>query len=278
MTYLKTRGIPVQRGCTLVQIPRSSYYFEPHGRDDTTLAKRLHEIAEKHDSYGAEKAYKEIRRSGEVVNIKRVERVWREEGLTRPRRRKKRRSGPKQDIAMKACYPGHVWTYDFMFDRLENGRRLKALTVIDEYTRECHTIAMSHGMKHTGVIERLDRLMNLHGAPDFLRSDNGSEFIAEKVRLWLEERKVRTIYIDPGKPWQNGFGESFNSRVRGEFLNKELFFTLHEAQVKADIWRRYYNTERIHGSIGDRPPSEYRKAWEESHRDLPPRRSTCTED
>jgi len=156
----------------------------------------------------------------------------------------------------RAEYRGHVWTYDFLFDRSEKGQLLKMLTVLDEYTRECHAIRVGLGLDSEAVIETLSELFGLHRAPRYLRSDNGGEFIAHKLREWLAEHGTETIHIEPGHPWENGYAESFNGKFRDECLNEEVFWNERHAQVIVERWRTHYNEERPHSSLGYRTPSE----------------------
>ena len=196
------------------------------------------------------------------VNLKRVYRLWKKLGLTlskRPSRKRVRRGGP---VPLKALYPRHVFTYDFMQDQTADGRRLKILTVVDEFTRESIAIRVERRMPAAIVIEVLREAFRRYGAPEFLRSDNGPEFIAEAVQSWLVSQGTKTHYIDPASPWQNAFGESFNDKLRQECLNLEVFETLEEAKVVIARWRRAYNGERPHSSLGYRTPKEFRAAWE----------------
>ena len=196
------------------------------------------------------------------VNLKRVYRLWKKLGLTlskRPSRKRVCRGGP---VPLKALYPRHVFTYDFMQDQTADGRRLKILTVVDEFTRESIAIRVERRMPAAIVIEVLREAFRRYGAPEFLRSDNGPEFIAEAVQSWLVSQGTKTHYIDPASPWQNAFGESFNDKLRQECLNLEVFETLEEAKVVIARWRRAYNGERPHSSLGYRTPKEFRAAWE----------------
>ena len=156
---------------------------------------------------------------------------------------------------MRAEHPNHVWTYDFVADRTKDGRALKMLTLVDEYTRECLTIEVSRRIRSMDVLEILSEQFLIHGAPEYIRSDNGSEFTAELIRDWLARLEVQTLYIEPGSPWENGYIESFNGKFRDEFLNGEIFYTLKEAQVLIESWRREYNEYRPHSSLGYRPPA-----------------------
>jgi transposase InsO family protein len=214
------------------------------------------ELSRKHKRYGYRRITALLRRE-KPVNHKRVWKVWKAEGLSLPRRKpKKRWTGDKQQLLTVAEYRGHVWTYDFVFDRTETNRVLKMLVVLDEYTRECHRIRVEYSLDSEAVVETLSELFELHGHPKHLRSDNGGEFIADKVREWLGITGTETVYIEPGHPWENGCCESFNGKLRDECLNEEVFYNQRYAQVVIEKWRQAYNTERPHSSLGYRTPAE----------------------
>lgn len=192
------------------------------------------------------------------MNHKRVERIWRQEGLKVPYRQPKRGRLWLNDgscIRLRPQYRNHVWAYDFVFDRTQNGRPLKLLTMVDEYTRECLTIEVARRQTSTDVLKTLARLMLIHGVPEHIRSDNGSEFVAKAVREWLGRLEVETLFIEPGSPWENGYIESFNGKLRDELLNGEVFTTLYEARVLIKQWQMQYNRVRPHSSLGYRPPA-----------------------
>jgi len=205
-----------------------------------------------------------LRREGWGVNHKRVERIWRREGLKVPKKQPKRGRLWLQDgscLRRRPEHKNHVWSYDFVADRTRDGRALKILTVLDEYTRECLAIRVDRRLDSEDVLECLDELFILRGVPEYIRSDNGSEFTAEAVRGWLEKLGVQTLFIEPGSPWENGYIESFHGKLRDELLNGELFDTLWEARVLIERWRREYNTIRPHSSLGYRPPAPEATAW-----------------
>lgn len=267
--FAKRRGLSERRGCALLEISRPGYHYQPQ-RDDTALARRLGEIARERKWAGYRTAWGVLRLEGEVINPKRVHRVWRQEGLSQPRRRKRRRRGERSPTPLRAEYPDHVWTYDFMEDATAEGRKLRVLTLVDEYTRECPVIEVDRRMKAKDVIRVLERVMSGGRRPKYLRSDNGPEFIAKALSTWLSKRGVETHHIDPGSPWQNPFGESFNGRLRDECLNLELFQNLLEAKVVVEDWRRDYNLARPHSSLGYRTPAQFRAAWLKDAGALPP--------
>jgi transposase InsO family protein len=192
------------------------------------------------------------------VNHKRIERLWRREGLKVPQKQPKRRRLWLNDgscVRLRAAHKDHVWSYDFVADRTSDGRSFRMLTLIDEHTRECLAIDVARSLKSEDVLERLSDLFVRRGVPKYIRSDNGPEFTAHKVRDWLERVKVQTLFIEPGSPWENGYIESFNGKLRDELLDRELFDTLLEAKVLVERWKRYYNTVRPHSSLGYQPPA-----------------------
>jgi transposase InsO family protein len=192
------------------------------------------------------------------VNHKRVERIWRQEGLKVPAKQPKRGRIWFNDgscIRLRPAYKDHVWSYDFVADRTKDGRPLKMLTVIDEYSRECLAIEVARSIRSQNVLDCLAELFVHRGTPDHIRSDNGPEFTAQAVREWLGRVDVKTLFIEPGSPWENGYVESFNGKFRDELLNLELFYTLAEARVLIERWRIEYNTRRPHSSLGYRPPA-----------------------
>ena len=201
-----------------------------------------------------------LRREGQKVNAKRVYRLWRENGLShRPKARKRRRIGSSENscVRLRPNYPNHVWSYDFLFDATADGQRLKWMPVIDEHTRECLALEVDRSITSIDVIEMLDRLIGERGAPAFIRSDNGPEFVAEAVRRHLAELDVETRFIAPGAPWENGYIESFNGTLRNELLSREVFGHLLEARVLGSQYRQEYNTERPHSSLDYQTPAEY---------------------
>jgi putative transposase len=253
---LKALKVSERRSCQLVAISRHGVRYESRC-SDSALLEKLKAIAGEHPRYGYRRACALLRRSGDEVNHKRVHRVWREAKLSLPLRRpRKRRVGVSAMTYSQATRPNHVWTYDFVFDRCANGQQIKLLTVVDEYTRESLAIRMATSIKSRSVIQVLSRLVAERGAPLCLRSDNGSEFVATRVKEWLTQRGVETLYIEPGSPWQNAFGESFNGRLRDECLNVEWFKNLREAAVIVETWRRHYNQERPHSSLDYRTTGE----------------------
>ena len=199
-----------------------------------------------------------LRMEGWQVNHKKIERLWGEEGLQPPRRHKKRRRlyhKASSVIRLRPTHPNHIWAIDFVHDKLSNGRPCKMLTVLDEYTREALCVAVRPKMNANDVLDVLHRLLMKKGKPEFIRSDNGPEFVAQAVQDWIKVVGAKTAYIEPGSPWENGYCESFNARFRDEFLNGEIFYSLHEAQILIEEWRKHYNTKRPHSALGYRPPA-----------------------
>ncbi len=192
------------------------------------------------------------------MNHKRIERIWRREGLKVPEKQPKRGRLWLNDgscIRLRPCWPNHVWAYDFVQGRTHDGRAFRMLTVIDEFTRECLAIAVARRLRSDDVLACLAGLFAERGPPNHIRSDNGSEFTAKAIRGWLPRLGVKTLYIEPGSPWENGYNESFNGKLRDELLNGEIFYSLWEAQVLIEQWRRHYNTVRPHSALDYRPPA-----------------------
>lgn len=255
-----------RRACELVGQPRATqrYAAKEPGRD-ADLAKELREFSRRRPRAGYRMATAALRRRNWEINPKRVLRVWREEGLKVPRKkRKKRRRGSSAQGSqlLRAVRPDHVWSYDFVFDETEDGKRLKWLPICDEFTRESVALEVERHMAAQDVVRILDQAVRERGrAPEYIRSDNGPEFIAKAVVDWVELRGFETLFIEPGSPWQNCYSESFNSRFRDEFLDVELFGTLLEAKVLGRGFREDYNHQRTHSSLGYLPPAEYAAGW-----------------
>lgn len=228
--------------------------------DEAALVKRMHEEVRRHPRYGYRRVWALLRRDGWKVNRKRVYRLWRKEGFRVPRRQhKKRRLGNSDGgiLRHRPEHPNHVWTWDFIHDRDEGNRSLKWLTLVDEYTRECLALEVERGMTASEVIDILVQVILIRGAPKFIRSDNGPEFIAQALRSYLEAAKVGTLYIEPGSPWENGYGESFNGKLRDELLNAEMFANLRDAKALGANWQNEYNHHRPHSSLGYQTPAAF---------------------
>ena len=252
-------SVSERRACRVLGQVRSTQRRACRSPDDEpSLLKRIVELATQYGRYGYRRVTALLREEGFRVNHKRVERLWRREGLKVPAKQPKRRRLWLNDgscVRLRPAYRDHVWTYDFVFTRTADGRKLRLLTVLDEFTRECLAIEAARRITSDDVLGTLSRLFVQRGAPRYLRSDNGPEFTARTIRQWLERVEVQTLYIAPGSPWENGYIESFNGRLRDELLNGEIFETVLEARVLCGQWRRHYNTVRPHSSLGYRPPA-----------------------
>ena len=216
------------------------------------------ERARQYGRYGYRRIAAMLRDAGwQQLNDKRVERLWRCEGLKVPMKQPKRGRLWLNDgscIRLKPQHVDHVWSYDFVHHRTEDGRAYRTLNIIDEFSRECLVIRVKRKLNSTDVIDALTGLFIVRGVPTYIRSDNGPEFIAEAVRLWIKAVGAKTAYIEPGSPWENGYCDSFNARFRNELLNGEIFYSLREAQIVIKQWRRHYNTKRPHSAPGSKPP------------------------
>ena len=250
-----------RRACRTLQQPRMTQRYEPKQPDkDKPLIAAMKRLAGKHKRYGYRFITAKLRQEGWQVNHKRVQRIWRKEGLQVPYRRKRKKSHGSSANACfvkRAEFINHVWTYDFVDDATEDGRKLKLLTVLDEHTRESPAIEVGRSITSKDVISVLEYLFAVRGTPWFIRSDNGPEFIADAIKRWLEDKKVGTLYIEPGSPWENGYIESFHSRLRDELLNREQFFSVKEAKVLVENWRLEYNHERPHSSLEYKTPAAF---------------------
>jgi transposase InsO family protein len=250
-----------RRACRVLGQPRSTQRQQSKAKEgEERLVTRLLELVRQHPRFGYRRIWALLRREGWQINRKRIWRLWRQQGLRVPRKqRKKRRLGNSANgcVRRPAERRGHVWSWDFVHDRTSDGRPLKWLTVVDEYTRECVALEVRRGMTAKEVGAVFDAAVAERAAPEHLRSDNGPEFIAAVIRAWLKRAGVTTLYIEPGAPWENGYAESFNSKVRDELLNVEEFASLLEAQVLAKEWRRAYNQERPHSALGYQTPAEF---------------------
>lgn len=243
----------------VIGIHRATQRYEKIKADDEEIIReRIITLASKYGRYGYRRITALLRSEGWCVNHKRVQRIWRLEGLKVPQKQPKRGRlflNNGSTIRHKPLYKSHVWSYDFVMDRTHDGRAFKTLNIIDEYSRECMAIKVKRKLNSFDVLETLADLFLAHGPPAFIRSDNGPEFIAKQLRGWLYKLGVKTLYIEPGSPWENGYCESFNGKLRDELLNGEIFYTLNEAKVVIENWRRDYNQYRPHSSLGYKPPT-----------------------
>ena len=252
-----------RRACRYFRLHRSTYRYRAKEPDAwmARLRSAVRRVSGKHSAWGYAKVAKLLRDEGWQVGKKLVATLRREMGLRVPKRKpKRRRRGTTTGLPTKATHRGHVWTWDFIHDRTVRGGTLKMLTVVDEYTRENHLIHVDRRIRSDGVRRQLERLIGIHGAPEHIRSDNGSEFIHRELQEWLKWAGIKTLYIDPGSPWQNGFIESFHSRFREECLDREQFWTLSEARVVIEDWRLEYNALRPHKSLRLETPLAFARA------------------
>ena len=258
----KNFRVSERRACRVVDQPRSSQrYLSTKADKDAALTQMIVALSAQNPRYGYRRVWALLRREGWEVNKKRVHRLWREADLKVPagRRRKRQRLASSENgvARRRAEYPGHLWSYDFAMDATEDGRRLKMMPVVDEYSRECLALEVERSITSEEVVKTLDRLFAERGAPRFIRSDNGPEFIAQAVKRWLAASGVETLYIEPGAPWENAYSETFISRMRDELLHREEFANLKEAKVLAEDYRDHYNHHRPHGALGYLTPVEF---------------------
>ena len=252
-----------RRACRLVNQPRGTQRYQLTQREDEdALTRAIVELASQYGRYGYRRITALLQRDGWQVGKDRGERIWRREGLKVPQKQKPRGRLWFNDgscVRLRPEHANHVWSYDFVSARTHDGRTVRMLNLIDEYSRECLMIRSERRWSSAKVIEALADVMVTKGVPEHLRSDNGPEFVARDLRKWLAGTGARTAYIEPGSPWENGYCESFNSKLRDEFLNGEIFYSMKEIRVLAERWRVHYNTVRPHSSLGYRPPAP--EAW-----------------
>jgi len=254
-------AVAERRACRVVEQARSTQRYRPRDSDiNAALVKRMHELVRHHPRFGYRRIWALLRNEGFEVNRKRVHRLWRHEGFKVPQnQRKKRRLGCSDNgiERHRSEHKDHVWAWDFIHDRDQHSRPLKWLSLVDEYTRDCVALEVERSMTAPHVIDALSQVFLIRGAPRFIRSDNGPEFIARAMQRYLEVADVGTLYIEPGSPWENGYAESFHGRLRDELLNAEDFADLREAKVLGAAWRNDYNHRRPHSSLGYRTPASF---------------------
>ena len=255
----KQLNVSQRRACRVVRQPRSTQRHIPEPRkDEEALTNRIVQLASEYGRYGYRRITALLWREGWKINHKRVERIWRREGLKVPQKQPKRKRlwlNEGSCVRLRPQYRDHVWSYDFVMARTHDGRPVKILTLMDEHSRECLALRVARTLTSQDVLEQLGELFITRGLPGQIRSDNGPEFTAKAVRNWLKRLGVQTLFIEPGSPWENGYIESFNGKLRDELLNREIFTTLLEAQVLIENWRKEYNEVRPHSSLGYRPPA-----------------------
>ena len=263
--FARQRGLSCRKSCELLSVARSCLRYESRKTEaDAPVLERMRALGYQYPRYGYRRIRIFLGREGHHMSPDRAHRLWRSAGLQVPRKRPRRRVAASRPRPTPATGPNHVWAYDFVFDHCANGQKLKCLTVIDEYTRESLAIEVDGSIRSRRVIDVLARLVSVRGAPRYLRSDNGPEFISMAILRWLTEEQIETAYIAPGKPWQNGTDESFNGRLREECLNLEWFRNRVEARVIIERWRRHYNSVRPHSSLNDLTPKEFKMRYDQS--------------
>jgi transposase InsO family protein len=259
MNITQTLSVSERRACQALGQYRTTQRYLPHiDIEEEKLTGRIVELASQYGRYGYRRISAMLQQQSWQVNHKKVERIWRREGLKVPRKQPKRRRLWLNDgscIRLRPQHKDHVWSYDFVMARTSDGKSFRMLNIIDEYTRECLAIDVKRKITSQDVVDRLFDLFIFRGIPEHIRSDNGPEFTAKDVRNWLERLGVKTLFIEPGSPWENGYVESFNGKLRDELLNREIFTTLTEAQILIEQWRMDYNHIRPHSSLGYRPPA-----------------------
>jgi putative transposase len=259
VAYAQGRGLSSRRACALLSVARSTLGYQSRlAMRDAPVVAAMRTLAGQYPRYGYRKVRIFLARQGHAMSADRAYRLWRQAGLQVPRRRPRRRVATSRPRPLPPTAINHVWAYDFVFDTCADGRTLKCLTVIDEFTRECLAIDVAGGIRSGRVIEVLAQLVSVHGAPQYLRSDNGPEFVATAILQWLQTAHIETAFIDPGKPWQNGTDESFNGKFRNEYLSLQWFRNRLDAKVGIEQWRRHYNDVRPHMSLGDLTPAEFK--------------------
>ena len=259
VTYAMGRGLSVRKACALLSVARSTLGYAPRlPIKDAPAVAVMRRLAALYPRFGYRRIQVFMEREGFNMSPDRMHRLWRQNGLQVPRKRPRKRVAGGRPRPQPAMGRNHVWAYDFVFDACANGQQLKCLTVIDEYTRECLAIDVAGSLRSGRLIEVLAQLISVHGAPRYLRSDNGPEFIARKVLSWLQKNGMETALIDPGKPWQNGMDESFNGKFRDECLSLEWFRSRDEAKVLIEAWRQHYNQVRPHSSLDYLTPHEFK--------------------
>jgi putative transposase len=257
--YASHRGVSVRRACALIGVARSTMGYEPKmPAKDGPVITVMRDLSSQYPRYGYRRIHIFLARRGHEMSPDRAYRLWHLAGLQVPRKRPRRRVAGCRPRPVPALEANHVWAYDFVFDACANGQQLKCLTIIDEYTRESLAIDVAGSIRSARLIEVLTKLVSEHGAPKYLRSDNGPEFVSKAVLKWLLQSNIDTALIDPGKPWQNGADESFNGKFRDECLSLEWFRNRTEAKIVIENWRRHYNEVRPHSSLSYQTPVEFK--------------------
>ena len=268
--YACQRGLSTRRACALLSVARSTLGYQSRlAAKDAPVVAAMRDLSAQYPRFGYRRIHVLLERRGHAMSPDRAHRLWRQAGLQVPRRRPRRKIATGRPRPLPPTGIGHVWTYDFVFDACANGQQLKCLTVLDEYSRECLAIDVAGGIRSGRVIEVLTQLISVHGAPRYIRSDNGPEFVARAILRWLSQANIETAYIDPGKPWQNAAGESFNGKFRDECLSLEWFRNRGDAKIVIEGWRRHYNETRPHSSLGYLTPAEFKQLCSKTHPEEP---------
>ena len=258
--FVRARGISMRRSCELLSVARSTVgYRSTLIERDAPVIEHMRELSAQYPRYGYRRIHVFLERRGLVMSVDRAHRIWRQNGLQVPKKRPRRRVAASRPRPLPAAAAGQVWAYDFVFDACANGQQLKCLTVVDEFTRECLAIDVAGSIRSNRVIEVLAKLVSVHGAPRYLRSDNGPEFVSKAILKWLGKANIDTAHIDPGKPWQNGSNESFNGKFRDECLAMEWFRNRIDAKIVIESFRRQYNEVRPHSSLEMLTPMEFKQ-------------------
>lgn len=256
--YAIERGVSQRRACALMQVARSTLLYVPElPQKHASVVSAMHRLSGKYPRYGARRIRVFLGREGIDVGLDRCRRLWAQHGLQVPKKRSRKRVAQSRPRPMAPAAANSVWSYDFVFDACANGQQLKCLTVVDEYTRECLAIDVAGAIRSARVIEVLSKLISVRGAPRYLHSDNGPEFVSLALLKWVSEQGIDSALIDPGKPWQNGTNESFNGKFRDECLSMEWFRNRAEAKVVIEDWRQHYNSVRPHSSLGYQTPEAF---------------------
>ena len=254
------RGHSKRRACELIGVARSALDYRSVRKErDTPVIEAMKRLARQYPRYGYRRIRIFLKREGHAMSWERAHRLWKAAALQLPQRRPRRRVAGSRPRPLPPSGPNSVWAYDFVFDGCANGQQIKCLTVVDEFTRECLAIDVAGSIRSKRVIEVLARLVSERGAPRYMRSDNGPEFVSQAILAWIVESNIESALIDPGKPWQNGTDESFNGKLRDECLSLEWFRSRHEARVIIETWRRHYNQIRPHSSLAYRTPVEFKR-------------------
>ncbi len=268
--YAISRGLSTRTACALIQVSRSTLdYVAQQPIKDAPVISAMRELSAQYPRFGYRRIHVYLERAGFLMSPDRACRIWSVAGLQVPSRKARRRAAKGRPRPQPATGVNQVWAYDFVFDSCANGQQIKCLTLIDEYTREALAIDVQGSLRSGRLIEVLARVISERGAPMYLRSDNGPEFVSKAILKWLKECGIETVLIDPGKPWQNGADESFNGKFRDECLNLEWFRNRTEARVIIEQWRQHYNTSRPHSSLAYRTPHEFAQHLKQASQPIP---------